>query len=260
MTGVDTIATDYVPLHWWVAAPVDPDTLGSTVELDWRPLGSSAWLACGARTFELCDLLRDCGALEIRQAGVRDGRTAVVAPLDTGWTVQLRASLRDGAVAQVGADDVSRPVGVRSLVGCGSWARPVYAGRGWCLRRLRAADVVAQWCGAGALPTGLTTVPLASADAVTVTWSVAPAVGRAEPARPCVGLDEVEAVLGLLAPGDAVELRGSGPATASVTLGETEPDMLTLLLGGDRVTGDAIPAGGLRAALERALAWVEGVA
>jgi len=150
---------DHVPA--WVSAnePV-ADSVLAVAELEWRPAGTSTWLGCRAGVDEFCDLLRDCGAVEARQPGVEDGRSALAVPIGAGWVVQVLASAADGVVEQVGAIGAA-PVGPRGRIGAADWARPAYVGSGWVVRRLRAADALAQWVGAAALPSLVTTVLLA---------------------------------------------------------------------------------------------------
>jgi hypothetical protein len=150
---------DHLPA--WVSAnePV-ADSVLAVVELEWRPAGTSAWLGCRAGVEELCDILRDCGAIEVRQPGVADGRSAMAMPVGAGWGVQIRASSADGVVEQVGALGAAQ-VGPRGRVDAANWARPVFTGPGWVVRRLRAADTLGQWVGAAAVPSLTTTTFLA---------------------------------------------------------------------------------------------------
>jgi|GEM_PF-2981714 len=151
---------DHVPA--WVSAnePV-ADSVLAVAELEWRPAGTSAWLGCRAGVEELCDLLRDCGAVEVRQPGVADGRSGLAVPVGAGWVVQIRASSADGVVDQVGSLGAAQ-VGPRGRVNAAEWARPAYINSaGWVVRRLRAADALAQWVGAAALPSLVTTALLA---------------------------------------------------------------------------------------------------
>ncbi|HEY0240670.1 MAG TPA: hypothetical protein VGC37_18725 [Friedmanniella sp.] len=141
----------WVPTSVAAHGPV-PDGVLAATEIDWRPAGATTtWLGCRAGIHELADILRDCGAVEFHETGVEDGRSAVAVPVGAGWVVQIRASTTDGVVEQVGSTGAS-PSGPRARVGAVRWARPVCVGAGWVVRRLRAADVLAQWVAAGALP------------------------------------------------------------------------------------------------------------
>lgn len=150
---------DHLPA-WVSASESVPDPALAVVELEWRPAGTSTWLGCRAGVDEVCDLLRDCGAVEARQPGVEDGRFALAVPIGAGWVVQVRASSADGVVEQVGALGAAQ-VGPRGRVNAVNWARPAYIGSGWVVRRLRGADVLGQWVGAAALPALTTTALLA---------------------------------------------------------------------------------------------------